>query len=165
MPSEKNEKQKNEKKWGLFKRPLIQYQIYYHSHQMSPRMWRQKEMGWEHIWRHNSCKTSLTWGRKQSPKSRKQTESQTGLDQTGIHHETLYFKWQKLQIKRSKRKATNNVQGNCLVVNYQLPVSWNSADQKHVAHTFKMMKGKIYNQQHSTWQGSHSDLMDRVKVL
>ena len=30
---------------------------------------------------------------------------------------------------------------------------------------FKVMKGKNYNQEYSTWQGFHLDLMERSKVL
>ena len=30
---------------------------------------------------------------------------------------------------------------------------------------FKVMKGRIYNQDYSTWQGSHSDLTEKSKAL
>ena len=30
---------------------------------------------------------------------------------------------------------------------------------------FKVMKGKTYNQYYSTYQGSHSDLMEKLKFL
>ena len=32
-------------------------------------------------------------------------------------------------------------------------------------NTFRVIKGKTYNQEYSNWQGSHSDLMERSKVL
>ena len=70
-------------------------------------------------------------------------------------------KTQRKNLKSSKGKATSNIQGKPHTLN-SWSFSRNSAGQKGMAgYIFKYWKGKIYNQDYCTWQGSHSKLMEK----
>ena len=43
--------------------------------------------------------------------------------------------------------------------------SKNSSGQREWYYIFKVMKGNSYKQEYFIWQGFHSDLMEKAKVL
>ena len=64
---------------------------------------------------------------------------------------------EKKNNKSSKGKATSNIQGKPCMIN-GLSFSRNSAcwPKENEKIYLKYRKGKIYNQDYCTWQGSHS---------
>ena len=64
-------------------------------------------------------------------------------------------------IKHSQGEATSNIQGKSHMLN-SWSFSRNSVGKKGNGRIYlKYWKGKVYNQDYSTWQGSHSKLMEK----
>ena len=140
-----------------------------HSNHRSPRKRRQKERPWEATWGDNSWKF---------PKMRKEIVTQVQETQRvpnrinprqNMPRQTVIkltkIKTQRTNIKSSKRKTTNNSQGDP-----HKDTSWsfnrNSSSQKGMAgHTLKWLKRKTHNPDYCTQQGSHSDIKENSKAL
>ena len=95
-------------------------------------------------------------------------ESHTGQTQGGTCWDTYESKWQKLKTekiwKATKEKQQITYEG--ILIRLSADFSAETLQARREWHNiFQMMKGKSYNQEYSTQQGSSSDLIEKSKVL
>ena len=126
---------------------------------------REKERVWENFWRDYSWKFPQHGKGNSLPSPRgikspiedkpKEKHTKTHTDQTNKDYT------QRKNIKSSKGEATSNIKGEPHMLNI-LIFWWKLCRPEGDGRIYlKYWKGKIYNQDYCTWQGSHSKLMEK----
>ena len=67
-------------------------------------------------------------------------------------------------LKAAKEKQQVIYKGNLIGLTADLSAKTLQA-RREWQDIFKVLKGKVYNQDYCTWQGSHSKLMDKQKAF
>ena len=141
-----------------------QYQMHQHSDYRGFRRRRGKRKGMRKFLKRLQLKISPTWKRKQSIKSkrhrvpyrinpRRNTPGHILIKLTKTKHRERILK-----AAREKQQVT--YKGNPMCLTADLSVETLQA-RREWQDIFKVLKGKVYNQDYCTQQGSHLKLMEK----
>ena len=125
---------------------------------------RKKERHWENFWRNYSWKLPQH-GKGNSQSSPRSTENPLQDKTKEKHIETHINQANKIKQKERILKATREKQqvtykGNPICITADLSAE-TLQTRREWQDIFKVLKGKIYNQDYYTWKGSHSKLMEK----
>ena len=126
---------------------------------------REKERVWENFWRNYSWKVSQH-GKGNSQSGLRGTKKINPRRNTLRHIVTKLTKskHKERMLKAAREKQQVTYKGNHIHLTFDLSAEILQA-RREWQDIFEVLKGKVYNQDYCTWQGSHSKLMDKQKAF